>query len=811
MSLNNTSPSSFSGRPADDKLPHDASVFVGSLPSNIDQGDLTRMLVEHLSEHTQIKNIKVVRDSKGGVCAFVQCENAISANALIQILHSSARKPFLGRILRYEPARAFRSLIISYRTPTQFVTSSGTTMNIPTPVCGEMELDLPYAMRVWKQKNLRFHNILYNAEAIQSEENHKHTADVSVLDGILFLHPLKFDEETLHKLMSYFGPLEKFGSVECPKINDANTSLPIPSKAADIFSEPHRAPRSPSMDPSCWEIKWEHRDDCVSALMTLKRVPHLTVTWAHQPMPMPLGKVNRSNHHQNFIPPTWSFHSHRASSSYSSVPESLCILPTFKQSVEGDKDIDPLTEQIVGGETSKGDCAELTVKHNGGSSTLIAQDNEILPDNSNMPLRPQSAVRDHSGVMNLDARQETSIAHHTGSSERDSFSNFNRFPDSAQDLYIPQTPTLDSSTITPLSQGSHFPPTPTSPGAEILQGMSHKYLGVKETPMSFKSFRPNREIDPTTLFVGGLEMFGPGAWDEERVRTFFSRFGGLESVKLVRPLNRSTSNPSEFPQHNRIYEGRTIRVQLRDYPFTHEQCRLRAPARFNGGRTPRLERARKRCFFTPGPINSSSGKNYQSPPKRIRLKNIGNVLTKCLTIPGYPVYPRRPQQPHSTLTTPSGSEVGNPSTPSYIPYPTITSQGQLPPPHINSQAPRCTHWIYTKRAGTLIAVISLNGNIPVTPFTPTVRSKAPPSQHFSTAKHENRRPFHATPPAFHHRQAVDRRENHHSLSSVRQPRSFGGGHSNRSQMHPSQTHTNLRYQAVQSGIPGDWNGWNNTR
>ena len=45
-----------------------------SLPSNIEHMDLTRMLMEHLSEHTQIKNIKVVRDSKGGVCAFVQCE-----------------------------------------------------------------------------------------------------------------------------------------------------------------------------------------------------------------------------------------------------------------------------------------------------------------------------------------------------------------------------------------------------------------------------------------------------------------------------------------------------------------------------------------------------------------------------------------------------------------------------------------------------------------------------------------------------------------------------------------------------------------
>lgn len=83
-----------SSKRKDDKLPHDASVFVGrsatlsslpfarlekyfSLPSNIDHAELTRMLADHLSEHTQINNIKVVRDSKGGVCAFVQCQVCI--------------------------------------------------------------------------------------------------------------------------------------------------------------------------------------------------------------------------------------------------------------------------------------------------------------------------------------------------------------------------------------------------------------------------------------------------------------------------------------------------------------------------------------------------------------------------------------------------------------------------------------------------------------------------------------------------------------------------------------------------------------
>ena len=61
------------------KLPHDASVFVGSLPSTVDHRELIRALYDHLSPHTEILSIKVVRDSRhGGVCAFVQCEVCVS-------------------------------------------------------------------------------------------------------------------------------------------------------------------------------------------------------------------------------------------------------------------------------------------------------------------------------------------------------------------------------------------------------------------------------------------------------------------------------------------------------------------------------------------------------------------------------------------------------------------------------------------------------------------------------------------------------------------------------------------------------------
>jgi hypothetical protein len=49
-----------------------------SLPTNMDQAELSRLLSDHLREHTEVKYVKVIRDSKGGVCAFVQCEVAFS-------------------------------------------------------------------------------------------------------------------------------------------------------------------------------------------------------------------------------------------------------------------------------------------------------------------------------------------------------------------------------------------------------------------------------------------------------------------------------------------------------------------------------------------------------------------------------------------------------------------------------------------------------------------------------------------------------------------------------------------------------------
>ena len=83
------------------------------------------------------------------------------------------------------------------------------------------------------------------------------------------------------------------------------------------------------------------------------------------------------------------------------------------------------------------------------------------------------------------------------------------------------------------SLGSLFPITPTDAGGHLQQLSSQ--LENKETGYNSDLNQGVRELDRSTLFVGGLETFGPSAWDEEKVTKFFARFGGLESVKVVRP------------------------------------------------------------------------------------------------------------------------------------------------------------------------------------------------------------------------------------------------------------------------------------
>ena len=131
-------------------------------------------------------------------------------------------------------------------------------------------------------------------------------ADLDDSSNTVFLHPLVFNAEVsmyllailkhnsqfcliqiLQTISSYFGPLESILPLEPLKkarglhanncislimiescLDDGDQSSDDESSAVEyLYPAPHNAPRSPRMHNGCWEIKWDHRDDCVSALM----------------------------------------------------------------------------------------------------------------------------------------------------------------------------------------------------------------------------------------------------------------------------------------------------------------------------------------------------------------------------------------------------------------------------------------------------------------------------------------------------------------------------------------------------------------
>ncbi|EPQ60378.1 hypothetical protein GLOTRDRAFT_124137 [Gloeophyllum trabeum ATCC 11539] len=542
------------GQPADsprtkeDRMPHDASVFVGSLPTNIEHQELTRLLSEHLSQYAEVKNIKVVRDAKGGVCAFVQCEDAPSAARLIQTLQTTPPEPFLGRFLRFEPARAFRALLISFRAPIQPVPSGNDEFS---SICDyeesrKIELDLPTSIRLWRSHGAKYVSVLYNDEARQFDmqktgnslvESEGNPGDVFSGTGV-FLSSLKFDQDTILKIIPAFGKVEQF----CP-YNPPDDRF---DSSSHSYPHPHDAPRASTMDKRCWQVKWGHRDDCVNALMTLRRIPFLTVTWAHQP-----SSFSQENHYLTGSPT--AHHSPRLPNSSIATTLIVFMEPSIKdEATPGTVLSSPLSKYPAFSDSGMLNTPSNMEYSRGDDVKRIDWSETDFP-----PLRERksSVTRGISHAQN----NGESLGVFDVSSETPSRPNISLNSESS----VPSTPDFVGSPITPKTPGISALHTPDSQGSEL--DVEDAQVGVR-----------NREVDPTTIFVGGLEMFGPHAWDEHRVRSLFERFGGIEDVRVVKPMNKKSAfafvrfNNTEAParavaeEHNQTYDGRQIRVQLRD-------------------------------------------------------------------------------------------------------------------------------------------------------------------------------------------------------------------------------------------------------
>ncbi|THH19048.1 hypothetical protein EW146_g2051 [Bondarzewia mesenterica] len=650
----NTSPIPTAKR-KEDKMPHDASVFVGSLPSHIEHQELTRLLSEHLSAHAEVKNIKVVRDAKGG-------------RPRLASFRPSALNPlslFLGRYLRYEQARALRTLLISYRTPVH-----PTDLRSPVAANGQregpVELEPASAMRLWRPRGSKFVTILYNVDACQFDESLVQTpslasnADIvrTPLDGAgLLIAPLSYDSDTIYKLASAFGPVEYFG------LHESDQSRPQ--------SEGPKA---------------------------LRAVPHLTVTWAHLPYSRPSFTTPLHQRLKEQTPYTAPNRAHRFSEPKPAGPQrpraftAGALLPHhMRESTMSTQASDVDCDTAAGTAGSPPSSRHSSSLHNEGVGALAEQSHTVQspeepaaaewasmhhrrqPSSPTsptahrgqsagaarsllLPLRPRihsgnsrslidedvkkadEDVKDFSATHNERWNASLSWGESRMDSDEDSDDGRSSEPDFvyptlsapitpakrrvaaadqpsslkdqgvqtnlevasltegyAADDKAPITPESAPSLISPDTPGFTYPPTPDS-GSVVDPAIQMPTLNLDEEAAV-------KDLDPTTIFVGGLEMYGSNAWDENRVKGVFGKYGDIADVKVVRPLNKRSAfafvrfsdadgaAQAVVQEHNRIYNGRQIRVQLRN-----SNHHYRTPWRFNG-------RGRGRGFAQRFPMN----------------------------------------------------------------------------------------------------------------------------------------------------------------------------------------------------------------
>lgn len=107
-----------------------------------------------------------------------------------------------------------------------------------------------------------------------------------------------------------------------------------------------------------------------------------------------------------------------------------------------------------------------------------------------------------------------------------------------QTVEIPPTPELSGtfSTETPTSAMPHTPNYPAffNMGAPKYCHIEDRGIVIaNDAEVLVNDHEREREVDPRTIFVGGLEPYGPMPWNENRLRAVFQRYGEIEHVRLV--------------------------------------------------------------------------------------------------------------------------------------------------------------------------------------------------------------------------------------------------------------------------------------
>ncbi|KAH9835913.1 uncharacterized protein C8Q71DRAFT_908297 [Rhodofomes roseus] len=681
--------------PQPEKIPHDANVFVGSLPSTVDIPELTRLLREHLSQHTEVKSVKVVRDPhKNGTCAFVQCQDAAAAARLMETLRTLPPRPFLGRILRYEPARATRALLISYRLPTKRIDVPSHDLSKQLVEDGTDDA-LPKAMRIYQASSSKFLEIVYDDEARHYKATMPHKADNTETSpfsgGGVLISPLQFDLENIRQLVVSFGAIERFAT-HVPLASGHNQGAGLVGTQPS-FPRPHNGPRSASMDQNVWEVKWEHRDDCVNALMTLRRVAFLNISWAHHADPpfvrntYPRSPSPSLNPHtrlsyvsrvqsqlQSFEGPTPTPHRElSAESSYCQADASRqartrtytissadgTLPPTRPWSAARTPSHRPDPDafvQMSGSYNNHDDLAypenlkwsdsdfpPLDIRETGGRVRRRAESSRSSWTATRLPPRGHGS----SSSPAITASPASSLAVNPSSTPARSRAHsgvpIDASPLSCSDSAAMKEPGLKcAADVGAITSPDRYPTTrtPRSGRVPILSSVHdgeaasmHSTGNGEDRQHNFERMstpgRPSLashnhdwsaddkpHVDPTTIFVGGLDVYNDDAWDETHLRAIFATYGRIENIHIVRPPSKKSAfafikftetgaaATAVQEEHNRVHYGRQIRVQLRDHNPRQRTSPWRQPLS-RGSSTPGLN---------PSPLRASGWQ--EMPPVR---------------------------------------------------------------------------------------------------------------------------------------------------------------------------------------------------
>jgi hypothetical protein len=133
----------------------------------------------------------------------------------------------------------------------------------------------------------------------------------------------------------------------------------------------------------------------------------------------------------------------------------------------------------------------------------------------------------------------------------------------------------ESSThVTPITTPStlgHFCPSFTCAGPDkCLHKFDAGFYASEHT------FHREQDIDPKTLFVGGLEATGVHAWGIDKLRRVFEKYGVVEDIRLICPCGFSSFSPIA---HSLIASNAANKKTLFAFvTFSDENAPLRAIA-----------------------------------------------------------------------------------------------------------------------------------------------------------------------------------------------------------------------------------------